>query len=158
MTLEQFVRIVLKGKDWNWLGRMTPAQLREAVGSILAMGMIDDLPPGATADTVLTQAMAGKDEPPAPALDGKAGPGIPPAAKAPAGRKQKRERVSQTKARACELVRDQLKHGPRPGAEIEAVAKAAEIPERLIAAASALGVRTQKGQWWLPADRSAVSP
>jgi hypothetical protein len=33
----------------------------------------------------------------------------------------------------------------------KAAAEAAEIPERsLIAAADALGVRTQRGQWWLP--------
>jgi LmbE family N-acetylglucosaminyl deacetylase len=36
-------------------------------------------------------------------------------------------------------------------AKIEAAAETAEIPERsLIAAADVLGVRTQKGQWWLP--------
>jgi hypothetical protein len=41
--------------------------------------------------------------------------------------------------------------GPKPGAEIEAAAEAAEIPEHsLLAAASALGVRIQRGQWWLP--------
>jgi hypothetical protein len=38
-----------------------------------------------------------------------------------------------------------------PESQIEAAAAAAEIPERLlIAAADALGVRTQHGQWWLP--------
>jgi hypothetical protein len=53
--------------------------------------------------------------------------------------------------RARALVREHLKHGPRPGAQIEIAAKAAEIPERsLIAAATALGVRTQRGQWWIP--------
>jgi hypothetical protein len=98
MTLEQFVRIVLKGKDWNWLGRMTPDQLREAVGSMLSC--ITDLPPGATVDWVLTQAMAGKDEAPASVSDGKAELGIPPAAAsqqiASAHRRRKRER-----ARSC---------------------------------------------------------
>jgi len=40
---------------------------------------------------------------------------------------------------------------PKPGAPIEAAAEAAEIPERsLIAASSVLGVRAQRGQWWLP--------
>lgn len=54
-----------------------------------------------------------------------------------------------TRARA--LVREQLKDGPRAGAEIEAAADAAAIPARsLIAAASALGVRTRRGEWWLP--------
>jgi len=57
--------------------------------------------------------------------------------------------VCQQRARA--LLRDQLKHGPKPGAQIEAAARAAEIPEHsLIAAADALGVRTRRGQWWLP--------
>jgi hypothetical protein len=48
-------------------------------------------------------------------------------------------------------VREQLANGPKPGDQIEAAAKAADIPERvLIAAASALGVRTQRGRWWIP--------
>jgi len=39
----------------------------------------------------------------------------------------------------------------KPGAQIEVAAQAAAIPERSrIAAASVLGVRTQRGQWWLP--------
>jgi hypothetical protein len=53
--------------------------------------------------------------------------------------------------RAQVLVRDQLKHGPVPETWVFAAAEAAEIPERsLIAAASVLRVRTQRGQWWLP--------
>jgi hypothetical protein len=53
--------------------------------------------------------------------------------------------------RARELLRAQLADGPRPASQIEAAAEAAEIPERtLIAAASALRVRTQRGQWWIP--------
>jgi hypothetical protein len=52
--------------------------------------------------------------------------------------------------RAREFLREHLAHGPRPGAEIEAAAEAAAIPERsLIAAASSLNVRTRKGQWWI---------
>jgi hypothetical protein len=48
-------------------------------------------------------------------------------------------------------VRAQLADGPKPGASVEAAAEAAEISERaLVAAADVLGVRTQKGQWWLP--------
>jgi inorganic triphosphatase YgiF len=48
-------------------------------------------------------------------------------------------------------LQEKLANGPQPGAEIEAAAKAADIPERwLIAAASALRVRPQRGQWWLP--------
>ena len=54
-------------------------------------------------------------------------------------------------ARARALVREQLKHGPRSEASIVSAAEAAKISELvLIAAASVLGVRTQKGQWWLP--------
>ena len=54
-------------------------------------------------------------------------------------------------ARAQALVREQLRHGPRPGSSVMAAAEVAAIPERtLIAAASALGVRTQRGQWWIP--------
>jgi hypothetical protein len=53
--------------------------------------------------------------------------------------------------RARALLRRELKGGPRPGAQVEAAAEAAEIPERsLLAATDALGVRTQRGQWWLP--------
>jgi hypothetical protein len=51
-------------------------------------------------------------------------------------------------ASARRLLREQLANGPKPGALIEA---AAEISERsLIAAADALGVSTQRGQWWVP--------
>jgi hypothetical protein len=49
------------------------------------------------------------------------------------------------------LLQRQLADGPKPGALVEAAAQAAEIPKRtLIAAADALGVRTRKGQWWIP--------
>jgi hypothetical protein len=49
------------------------------------------------------------------------------------------------------LLREQLRHGLKPGAQIQAAAQAAAIPERSrIAAADALRVRTRKGQWWLP--------
>jgi hypothetical protein len=53
--------------------------------------------------------------------------------------------------RACALLRDQLKHGLKLAAEIEAAAEAAEIPKDvLLDAADALGIRTRQGQWWLP--------
>jgi len=53
-------------------------------------------------------------------------------------------------ARARTLLREELKHGPRPESSVMATAEAAEIPERsLIAATDALAVRSQKGQWWL---------
>jgi hypothetical protein len=49
------------------------------------------------------------------------------------------------------LVREQLARGPRPASHVVAGAEAAEILERsLIAADDKLGVRTQRGQWWLP--------
>jgi hypothetical protein len=48
--------------------------------------------------------------------------------------------------RARELLRGQLSSGPKPGAQIEAAAEVLDIPPRsLIAAADALGVRTQRG-------------
>jgi hypothetical protein len=44
-------------------------------------------------------------------------------------------------------------NGPKPEALIEAAPEAAEIPERaLIVAADALGVRTRRGQSWLPVE------
>jgi hypothetical protein len=53
--------------------------------------------------------------------------------------------------RARALLREQLADGPKRRELIEAAAKAAEIPERsLIVAADALGVRTRRGEWWLP--------
>jgi hypothetical protein len=49
------------------------------------------------------------------------------------------------------LSREQLADGAVPEALVWAAADAASIPERsLISAASALGVRIQRGQWWLP--------
>ena len=53
--------------------------------------------------------------------------------------------------RARDLVRSQLANGPKAEAYIIAAAEAAAISERsLIAAADRLGVRCQRGQWWLP--------
>jgi hypothetical protein len=66
----------------------------------------------------------------------------------PPAPRSERRRASE---RAQRLLLDQLANGPKPGALIEAAAEAAEISERaLVAAADVLGVRTQKGQWWLP--------
>jgi hypothetical protein len=54
------------------------------------------------------------------------------------------------RVRARALVRKQLVDGPKPEAHVVAAAPAAGIPERsLIRAASARGVRTRHGQWWL---------
>lgn len=53
--------------------------------------------------------------------------------------------------RAEAIVREQLANGPVPGDLVKAVAAEAKVSERfLIAAAERLGVRSQRGQWWLP--------
>jgi len=53
--------------------------------------------------------------------------------------------------RARALVREQLANGPKPEAHVVTAARAAAIPKRsLILAADVLGVRTQRGHWWLP--------
>jgi hypothetical protein len=63
----------------------------------------------------------------------------------------KRRRRRGASARARELLRGQLANGPKPGAQIEALAETQDIPMRsLIVAADALGVRCRLGQWWLP--------
>jgi hypothetical protein len=64
---------------------------------------------------------------------------------------RKRQAEGNGSGAARALLREQLRHGPKPAAQIEAAAEAAAIPESaLIAAADALGVRTQRGRWWLP--------
>ena len=76
----------------------------------------------------------------------------------PPAPRSERRRASE---RAQRLLLDQLANGPKPGALIEAAAEAAEISERaLVAAADVLGVRTLKGQWWLPGscrERTQIS-
>jgi hypothetical protein len=49
-----------------------------------------------------------------------------------------------------------LRTAPKPGVEIEAAAKAAEIPERALIVAA--DVRTQRGQWWLPGKLNGAAP
>ena len=45
----------------------------------------------------------------------------------------------------------QLADGPKPAELIEAGAEAADITEHsLIVGADTLGVRTRRGEWWLP--------
>jgi hypothetical protein len=52
------------------------------------------------------------------------------------------------------LLRDQLKHGPRPAAQVEAAARAADIPKHaLLDATDALGVRARRGRWWIPGQK-----
>ena len=51
---------------------------------------------------------------------------------------------------AVRLLRALL-HRPRSEVDVRRACEAADISERtLIVAADALGVRTQRGQWWLP--------
>jgi hypothetical protein len=68
------------------------------------------------------------------------------------GRPHKRKAaVAGLSERTRAFVREQLANGQRPGSEIAAAAEALEIPKRsLIAAADELGVRTQRGRWWIP--------
>jgi hypothetical protein len=55
------------------------------------------------------------------------------------------------KERAEAFLREQLANGPAPGECVKAAAAEAKVSERfLIAAAERLGVRTQRGQRWLP--------
>jgi hypothetical protein len=61
------------------------------------------------------------------------------------------ERRGRPSTRAQKLVCEQLANGPKPGSAVMAAAYLADISEQsLIAAADALGVRVQRGQWWLP--------
>jgi hypothetical protein len=62
------------------------------------------------------------------------------------------------------LARKLLANGPVPAESIKAAAAEAKVSERyLIAAAERLGVRSQRGQGWLPgqtssSDSSPASP
>lgn len=172
MTFEQFIATVEE-----WRSRLTPALVCEATENILCMGIVD-LPPGTTAAQVLAIVSSGAPIAPAPApntadaaraVAASTSPIVerasisPPAAATatdtapdlPASLRRRggypRGRAAEAHAKARALVREQLADGPRPASQIEAAAEAAEIPTRsLIAAADALGVRTQRGQWWLP--------
>jgi hypothetical protein len=67
----------------------------------------------------------------------------------PRVRAPKRTLSSAAQARA--LLREQLKHGPKPAAQVEAAAAAAAIPRLvLLAATDELGVRSRRGEWRLP--------
>jgi hypothetical protein len=67
---------------------------------------------------------------------------------APPAVRTKEERAALIKARA--LLRKQLKDGPRSGRAVEIAAVEQGLARVLIAAADDLGVRTRRGQWWLP--------
>jgi hypothetical protein len=147
-----FAELMLAVHDWR--RRMPPARVRRAVRRQLESeegveGFPRGFPVGAALVMVRmgvgpdTRCVALSAPEPAIALEPasclEAGPEAPERG-AP-------DRAAPVSARARELVRSRLAHGPRPGAEIEAAAEAAAIPERsLIAAASSLGVRTRKGR------------
>jgi hypothetical protein len=59
-----------------------------------------------------------------------------------------KERAALIKARR--LLREQLANGSKPESEIEVRFAEQGLRAWLIEAADALGVRTQRGQWWLP--------
>lgn len=162
MTFEQYIDVV---RDWQ--SRLTPEEVRRCIESLSRMDIVD-LPQGVdvSVDRVMAIA-AGVASMPVPEV--KAAPEPEPPwpreskkAKLPHVRKfgtgqGSRGRPSE---RAQALVREQLADGPKPGAEIEAAARAAEISEHaLIAAADVLGVRVRKGKWWIPpADKAESTP
>jgi hypothetical protein len=162
MTVEQFAAIVRE-----WATRMEPRRVKACARGIascvydwpLDIGVEEalrcaGLPEGIINAPAMTLLEELDMEGPLAAL----GP-APPAT--PASASERRRDVVRAEPtpkpapgvskRARELLRAQLADGPRPASQIEAAAEAANIPERtLIAAASVLGVRTQRGQWWLP--------
>jgi hypothetical protein len=170
VTFEQFAEIVR-----GWQRRMTPAELHVAIGRCLERGLpVDDLAPGTTVEAVLTRAAAGAEpshaatkSAPAPVLHGEV---IPPVSKR--GESKLREQAVQVgkpkgngsipavaeaeashaaSKRARSLLRQELRDGPKRGDEIEARAKALDIPKAaLLAATDALGIRTRRGEWRLP--------
>jgi hypothetical protein len=169
MTFEQFAAIV---RDWQ--SRLTPEQARACAEGLRRQVYISDLPDEIPLDAALAAIAKGG---PAPVPDGnrknqlsggdrphlnteKQASSAPKSAPA-----AKRQAVESTKAtsgtgqdlrgrpskRAQAPVREQHAKGPKRGEEVQAAADLANISERtLIAAASSLGVRTRKGQWWLP--------
>ena len=144
MTFEQFAAVVR-----DWMNRLTPAQARSCAEGFRRQVYISDLPDEIPLDAVLAAIARGG---PAPE---KAAP-KPPQRQAVNSPRKVRSRAGQglrgrPSMRAQALVREQLANGPRRGEDVQAAAHLADISERsLIAAASSLGVRSRKGQWWLP--------
>jgi hypothetical protein len=139
MTFEQFATIVR-----NWAGRLDagagPIGRREPPSPIY----ISDLPDASPLDAVLA-AIARGGPAPVPKAVPKPPPRSPATVKSGTGHQGSRGQPSK---RAQALVRAQLAAGPKRGEEVQAAAHLADISElSLIAAASALGVRTRKGQW-----------
>ena len=139
----------------DWMNRLTPEQVRSGAESLRRQVYVSDLPDEIPLEAVLAAIAKGG---PAPVL--KAAP-KPRQAVGPAPRESRtatsgtgQELRGRPSQRAQALVRAPLADGPRRGEDVQAAAEAAEISEcTLIAAASALGVRTRKGQWWIPGYR-----
>jgi hypothetical protein len=104
------------------------------------------IPPDATARMPLpagppASTKSGINQPAIAKSDPTSSPASPPAGNG-------RPRV---KERAERCLREQLANGPRCGERVIAAAAEVDVSERtLIAAAERLGVRTRRGEWWLP--------
>jgi hypothetical protein len=165
VTFKQLIAVV---RDWQ--ARLTPEQARTAIEdlAIRVTVSIDGwwLQVSLDVDAVLAFAASGQPavglvdvgkflqmpEPPRTSKGAKparaALPSEPPPRTPRPARHRGRPAMSD-KARA--LLCEQLANGPKPESQIAAAAEAADISERtLMAAAGALGVRTRRGQWWLP--------
>jgi hypothetical protein len=156
MTFEQFASVIRTLVNDG----LAPAQIRSAAFDIIGPGADAALALVAERDLVVREAMATIAQPqsgPAPTSsrdevskrrEPASGEVIPPNAGARrnvnggASRARGIEPPEVKHARA--LLRQELRDGPRPGAEIEAAAQAANIPKAaLIAATDELGVRTK---------------
>jgi hypothetical protein len=147
MDFEQFAAIIRNLVNDG----LAPAQIRAAAHDIIGAGADAALALAAERDQVVREALAGTT----PAvLEGEV---IPPKAETKRNGSAASVAVGAGAAsrpevkRARALVREQLRDGPRPGAEVEAAAQAAAIPKAaLLAATDALGVRVRRGEWRLP--------
>jgi hypothetical protein len=151
MTFEQFAAIV-----HDWQARMTAEQVHSATESLLRRGVVDGLPwrpPRDSSweppvDEVLAMVATGEF---VPMPDRKVEPAASPPKLPRAPRTRKPDETDgptsapvpslrgRSSKRAQALVREHLAHGPKPGAEIEAAAEAAAIPERTLIAAACSG-------------------
>ena len=146
MTFEELVVAV-----HDWTRRLPPAQVCRAVKRQLESAEgVDGFRRGISSEAVLVMVHMGLAPGMVPVAPRRIAsePASKPEPKAAecAPRREWRGRPSK---RA--LVREQLAKGPKRGEDVQAAGEAADFTERtLIAAASALGVRTRKGQWWIP--------
>ena len=149
MTFEEFVRTVA-----DWRARLAPAHARRAIENLLQMRLVD-LPRGEVLEIALLLAMvlaAKKEE--APPAEERPLVVTKSEAATPLGDPPRYKRRQWAEKHARAFLKQRLKRGPRPGAEIEAAAVAALIPESaLIKAADKLGVVSRRGEWRLPGQR-----